>query len=216
MTHSGELKKIVIATANAHKLVEIKDILKQLPVELLSLQDFPEIPPIEESGHTFEENALLKARTVFRHCGILTLADDSGLEVDALGGAPGIYSARYAGEAHDYAANNRKLLQDLKDVPPEKRGAQFRCVVAVVGEKGEQISEGIVRGRIISELRGEKGFGYDPLFIPEGFDETFAELGEALKNQISHRARAFGKAKEILEKLYFNKKLTEDPNAKIS
>jgi XTP/dITP diphosphohydrolase len=194
--------KIVIATANQHKFKEIREILRDLPVELLSLQDFPEIPPIEETGSTFHENALIKARTVNQITGLLTLADDSGLEVDALNGAPGVYSARYSGREHDYAANNRKLLEELRNVPPEERGAQFRCVVAIVGSRGEHIVEGVVRGRIISELRGSGGFGYDPLFVPEGYQQTYAELGEAVKNQISHRSQAFRKARDFLLKEY--------------
>ncbi len=195
-------QKIVIATANQHKLGEIKAILADLPVEILSLADFPQIPPIEETGSSFEENALLKARTVFRETKIITLADDSGLEVDALKGRPGIYSARYAGEGHDYAANNRKLLQEMAGLPPENRGAQFRCVVAIVAPQGETVVEGIVRGRIIEELRGSGGFGYDPLFVPEGYELTYAQLGEEVKNRISHRARAFQKAKQLLRERF--------------
>ena len=192
---------LVIATSNAHKLEEINYILNGVFKEILSLKNFPELGPIREIGTSFRENALLKARTVYRHTGLLTLADDSGLEVDALKGAPGIYSARFAGREHDYAANNRKLLQELKNIPDEKRGAQFRCVVAIVGENIDRVAEGIVPGRIIHEMRGSGGFGYDPLFIPEGFDRTYAELGEAVKNRISHRAIAFNKAKEILLEL---------------
>ncbi len=189
---------VVIATSNPHKLTEIERILQGLPIRLLSLADFPQIPPIKETGSSFRENALLKARTVFRHTGLLTLADDSGLEVDALDGAPGIYSARFAGKERDYAANNRKLLAELENVPAEKRGAQFRCVVAIVGENVEEVVEGIVRGRIISRPRGSAGFGYDPLFVPEGFEQTYAELGSEIKNEISHRALAFRKAKRIV------------------
>ena len=192
---------IVIATSNLHKLEEIKIILNGITPEILSLQNFPEIGPIHETGTSLRENALLKARTVYQQTGLLTLADDSGLEVDALNGAPGIYSARFAGEERNYAANNHKLLQDLKNIPDAERGAQFRCVVAIIGNKTERVVEGIVRGRIIHELRGSGGFGYDPLFIPEGFNQTYAEMGEVLKNRISHRAIAFGKAKGFLKKL---------------
>ena len=200
--------KIVVATANAHKLKEIREILRDLPVEILSLADFPEIPPIEETGSTFHENALIKARTVYQMTGLLTLADDSGLEVDALNGAPGVYSARYSGREHDYAANNRKLMEEIRRIPPEERGAQFRCVVAIVGTKGEHIVEGVVRGHIIPELRGSGGFGYDPLFVPEGYQQTYAELGETVKNQISHRARAFRKAREFLLQEYLRHRTT--------
>ncbi len=191
--------QIVIGTANEHKFREIAEILKDVPAELLSLKSFPEIPPIEENGQTFRENAFLKAHAVFQHTDLLTLADDSGLEVDALDGAPGIYSARFAGAEHDYAANNRKLLAALQNYPDEMRGAQFRCVVAIVFPDGAQkTTEGIVRGKIIDQLRGEKGFGYDPLFVPDGYTRTFAEMGDEIKNRISHRAIAFQKAKEIL------------------
>jgi XTP/dITP diphosphohydrolase len=195
------LSILVIATSNTHKLEEINYILDGVAEEILSLKNFPEIGPIWETGSSFKENALLKARTVYRHTGLLTLADDSGLEVDALNSAPGIFSARFAGREHDYAANNRKLLQELKNVPDEKREAQFRCVVAIVGKNIKQVVQGIVPGHIIHEVRGSGGFGYDPLFIPEGFDRTYAEMGEAVKNRISHRAIAFTKAKEILLEL---------------
>lgn len=195
------LNTIVIATANKNKFEEISQILKGIASNILSLQDFPQIKAIEENGSSFQENSLIKARNVFGETGLLTLADDSGLEVDALNGAPGIHSARYAGEPLDYQVNNRKLLQDLHEIPDHQRAAQFRCVVAIVGPKIEQVVEGIVTGRIIRELRGDKGFGYDPLFVPDGFEQTFAELGEEIKNQMSHRARAFLKARKILEDL---------------
>ncbi len=192
--------KMVIATANAHKLSEISQILRGIPARILSLQDFPHIPPIVETGVTFQENALLKARTVYHATSLLTLADDSGLEVDALDGAPGIYSARFAGKAHDYPANNRKLLAALESLPDHQRGAQFRCVVALVGPEMERVVEGIVPGYIIRELKGSGGFGYDPLFVPRGYHQTFAEMDEALKNRISHRGIAFKKAEKILKK----------------
>lgn len=198
---SGAKQRIVLGTHNTHKLLEISQILHGLPVEILTLNDFPDLPEAEETGQTFVENALLKARAAFAHTGLFALADDSGLEVEALHGAPGIYSARYAGVEKDYAANNRKLLEALKDVPEARRGAQFRCVAAIVGPGLEEVVEEVVRGRIIHELRGNKGFGYDPLFVPEGYAHTFGELGEEIKNRISHRARAFRKAREILEKV---------------
>ncbi len=194
-------RKILIATSNQHKFSEISHILKVLPAKILSLGDFSDIGVIEETGSSFQENALIKARIVYGETGLLTLADDSGLEVDALNGAPGIHSARYAGKSQDYQANNQKLLRELHEVPDNHRSAQFRCIVAIVGPKIEQVVEGAVRGFIIRELRGNKGFGYDPLFIPEGFNNTFAELGEEIKNQMSHRARAFLKARKVLEDL---------------
>ncbi len=196
--------RAVFATRNPHKVAEVTDILSALPLELLTLQDFPEIGDIPETGQSFEENALIKARAVFQATGVLTLADDSGLEVDALNGAPGIYSARFAGPEADYQANNAKLLEALKHVPPEKRTAQFRCVVAIVGPNIEKTVEGIIRGTLTDKPRGHKGFGYDPLFIPEGYRQTFAQLGESIKNKISHRARAFQKAALILEEIIGN------------
>jgi len=193
--------QLVIATSNKRKLNEINSVLADTSWQILSLQDFPEIKPIAETGSTFRENALLKARTVFQHTLLLTLADDSGLEVDALAGAPGVTSARYAGPEHDYAANNCKLLKSLEGIPAGQRQAQFRCVVAIVGNGIEKIVEGVVRGQIIQELRGRSGFGYDPLFVPDGYDKTYAELGEGIKNRISHRAIAFRKALILVEQL---------------
>jgi XTP/dITP diphosphohydrolase len=195
------LDRLVIATSNEHKFKEICSILHEPGIKFFSLRDFPEIPAIKETGNSFQANALLKARTVYTHTTTLALADDSGLEVDALQGAPGIYSARYAGYDRDYAANNRKLLQVMEDVPEDRRGAQFRCVVAIVGSGLEEIVVGIVRGKIGYEERGTNGFGYDPLFIPEGFAETYAEMSEELKNQISHRSIAFKKVRAFLEKI---------------
>ena len=199
----GNRTKIILATHNANKLVEVRKILSGLPLEIEALASYPDIPIIEENGETFAENALLKANTVFEATEILTIADDSGLEVDALDGAPGIRSARFSENHHDYSANNRKLLESLKTVPKGERGAQFRCVAAIVTTGCKEIMEGIVRGRIIEEARGEKGFGYDPLFVPEGFDQTFAELGEDIKNRISHRALAFEKVGEVLKKMIY-------------
>jgi XTP/dITP diphosphohydrolase len=193
--------RILLATRNVHKFDEVKEILRELPIELTSLLDFPEIPEIDEVGKTFAENATLKARTAFHKTGILSIADDSGLEVDFLAGAPGVYSARFASDSHDYSANNSKLLDMLKDVPSARRGAQFRCVGAIIDRDFEETVQGIVRGQIITELRGDRGFGYDPLFIPEGYDQTFAELGEEVKNKISHRALAFQQVKEVLRRL---------------
>ncbi len=200
---------ILLATRNKHKVEEIQHIWTNLPLRLLSLEDFPEIPEIEETGATLEENALLKAKTVFHHTRLLTIADDSGLEVDFLEGAPGVYSARYAGPAHDYAANNRKLLDALKDADDSQRRARFRCAAAIVGEDIEATVEGVVHGRIIRELRGQRGFGYDPLFVPDGYKQTFAELGESIKNQISHRSRAFRKAERVLHD-YLTEKASQD------
>ncbi len=196
------MQKIILATRNPHKVEEIAEILRALPVRLHSLLDFPEIPEIAETGATFAENARLKAREVFRRTGWITLSDDSGLEVDALNGAPGVYSARYAGPEKHPTANNARLLAALKGVPPEQRTAQFRCAVVIAFPGGEEVVEGIVRGKIADAPRGTGGFGYDPLFIPEGYTQTFAELGAEIKNRISHRARAFIAAKNELERLF--------------
>jgi XTP/dITP diphosphohydrolase len=195
--------KIILATRNVNKLLELREILNGLPLEIEALIDYPDIPEIEETGATFVENAVMKANAVFESTRILSIADDSGLEVDALNGAPGVRSARFAGNHHDYSANNRKLLESLENTPEEERGAQFRCVAAIIGPAFKEIMEGIVRGRIIEEAKGDKGFGYDPLFVPEGFDKTFAELGEEIKNRISHRALAFEKVKEVLRKMIY-------------
>jgi len=194
------MRKIVIATSNEHKLKEIVNIMQGLPVQLLSLKNFSQLEPIQETGNDFRENALLKAKTLFDFSGLISLGDDSGLEVEVLNGAPGIFSARYAGNSKDDLANNRKLLQELTNIPDRNRTAQFKCVVGIVGPSLLEVVEGEVKGRIIHEIRGKTGFGYDPLFIPDGFNKTFGELGEIEKNKISHRAIAFKKAKKILEK----------------
>jgi XTP/dITP diphosphohydrolase len=197
------ITKIILATRNQHKFAEIREILKELPIELVSLDNYPQIPDIEETGSTFVENAVLKAHTIFELTQEWSIADDSGLEVFALNGSPGIYSARFAGDQHDYHENNQKLLKVLHKVPAQQRKAQFRCVAAIIGPGYKEIMEGIVHGKIISELRGNNGFGYDPLFIPEGYDKTFAELSEETKNQISHRALAFEKVKKVLTSIIF-------------
>ena len=192
------MQKLILATHNYGKLKEIKGILNDLSIELGSLLDYSSIPEVVEDGKTLEENALKKAREIFRLTGIPTLADDTGLEVLYLGMAPGVISARYAGEKVSYEANNRKLLKELDNVPAHKRTAQFRCVAAFIAKDIEKITEGICQGKIIEYLRGTGGFGYDPLFIPDGYELTFAELSIDIKNQISHRAKAFQKMKFIL------------------
>ena len=191
--------QIVIATTNQNKLRELKALLKGLDVQLLSLLDFPDCPAVVEDGESFAENALKKAQTISAHTGLLTIADDSGLEVDYLGGRPGIFSARYAGEGSDDRKNYEKLLQEIKDVAPEKRGARFRCVLAIAAPSGKQrIAEGEYLGLIIAEPRGENGFGYDPVFLDTSSGLTFAEMSSAQKNQISHRARALQELLKIL------------------
>lgn len=206
--------RIVFATNNEHKLSEIRDILHDTDVEVLSLNDIGCHVDIPETGETLEENALQKAQYVFDHYGMDVFADDTGLEVEALDGAPGVHTARYADEVdHDAEANTRKLLKVMAD--KDNRKARFRTAIALImnplqlpqadtlsspqGElEGAKIFEGIVNGEITREKRGEKGFGYDPVFMPEGYDQTFAELGVEVKNRISHRSRAVAKLAEFL------------------
>lgn len=182
--------KIVFATNNQHKLSEIRQILGDR-VEVLSLQDIGCDVDIPETGKTLEENALQKAQYVFDHYHTDVFADDTGLEVEALNGAPGVYSARYAGEGHDSEANMSKLLKKLSN--NDNRKARFRTVIALIQQGDVHKFEGIVNGQIIRERRGGEGFGYDPIFQPDGYDKTFAELGLDIKNTISHRARAVAK-----------------------
>lgn len=195
--------RLVLATNNKGKVKEFKELLGD--VEILSLSDFPDIPDIVEDGNTFEENAIIKAKTVAQATGLMALADDSGLEVDILNGQPGIYSARFAGAGKDDQKNNEKLLALLKDVPTEKRTARFRCVIAIVTPLGETYTaDGKCEGLIGKEPVGHKGFGYDPLFIVPSYNKTFAELDLAEKNKISHRGKALIKANSILEQLLKN------------
>jgi XTP/dITP diphosphohydrolase len=194
--------ELVIATRNRGKLAEYRELLAGLPVALHSLDEYAGLPEVAETGSSFAENALLKARAAAAATGLTALADDSGLEVDYLDGAPGIYSSRYAGEGHDDSANNRKLLDALQNVPENQRRARFRCVIAIVAPRGgEYLSEGVCEGRITEAPRGESGFGYDPLFLIPSLERTFAELGAEAKNKISHRARAMQMAREMLSKL---------------
>jgi len=201
--------KIVIATHNRHKVEEIKDILSDLSFELLSLDNFPEIGEIIEDGETLEENARKKAREVFQTIqnskfkiqNLISLADDTGLEVDALAGRPGVYSARYSGENATYRQNNEKLLGELRNIPLDNRTAKFRCVISIIGNGIDEVAVGEMRGRIVEDERGTNGFGYDPLFMPDGYDITYAEMDSGLKNKLSHRALALEDAKKILLKL---------------
>lgn len=196
-----KLQEAVIATGNKHKLEEIGAILKDFNLNVLSMKDVDlEGLEIVEDGNTFEENALIKAKTVMEETGKLTLADDSGLEVDILDNRPGIFSARFAGEKATDEENNNKLLKLLNDVPLEKRSARFVCAMAAVFPNGESIVlRGECPGLVGFERKGEGGFGYDPLFIVNGYDKTFAELGEEKKNKISHRAIALEKLKSELK-----------------
>lgn len=192
-------RRLLIATRNKHKLQEIQRILYDFPVQPISLDDISPLPEVLEDGESFAENAVKKARENARLSGELTLADDSGLMVDALQGAPGVYSARYSGMDASDESNNQKLLQELKNVPPQERGAQFICVIAAADPQGKvRTVEGICQGRITYQPSGNGGFGYDPLFIPEGYSCTFAELIPAEKNAISHRGRALQQIQTLL------------------
>ncbi|HEC23927.1 MAG TPA: XTP/dITP diphosphatase [Chloroflexi bacterium] len=199
--------KVLIATRNRGKLREYADLLADLtaggqPIEWVSLADLGIEREVEETGTTFEENARLKATAYARESGLLTLADDSGLEVDALGGAPGVHSARYGGPELDDEGRYRLLLEALKGVPEGKRSARFRCVVAITTPEGElHTAEGTCEGRIAREPKGEHGFGYDPVFVVEEYGRTMAELGPEIKNRISHRARALEAIRPVLATL---------------
>lgn len=197
---------IVLATRNRKKVEEIKKIFASMEMEprFYTLDDFPECKEAEEDGITFEENAVKKALQIFKCTKMTAIADDSGLEVDALKGAPGVYSARYAGEPSDDFANSRKLLDEIKDVPDEERGARFVCCIALAEPDGVKTFIGYVKGRIGREPRGVNGFGYDPLFFPEGHDRTFAEMDDTEKNAISHRAEALRELQKYLNGKVFD------------
>lgn len=184
------MRRIIIGTRNAGKIHEIQMALADLPVAVTGLPN-KDIPDVEETGTTFQENAILKARYYSQHTGEYCLADDSGLEVDAIGGEPGVYSARYAGEGASDADNNNKLLMILKDVPPVKRTARFRSVLAMFGPDGSLLlADGVCEGLILNEVRGTGGFGYDPLFYMADQGKTLAEMSVEEKNRISHRGNA--------------------------
>jgi XTP/dITP diphosphohydrolase len=201
------MKKIVIATSNPYKFLEVKETLKDLPYQFVGLNEFPDIPEIEETGKTLLENSLIKARTVHEITGFPTVADDTGLEVNCLNGAPGIRSARYAGEKATSKDNLNKLLKDLKGVPFRKRLAQFRTVISFVTDLKEHWVEGIVKGIILEESRGDSGFGYDPIFYIPELNKTFAELSMERKNKISHRGLALEKFRILLGKFNLAKQL---------
>lgn len=207
------MRTAILASQNKKKIKEIRDILIKYDMDVITRDDagLPK-DDIEETGTTFEENSLLKAATIMemiksdpvlndKYHESPVIADDSGLMVDALGGAPGVHSARYAGEEHDFDANNTKLLAELKDVPADKRTAHFVTVITMIYPGGEKlVARGECHGHITSEKRGEGGFGYDPVFVPDGYDKSFAELGTDFKNTISHRARALEELERMLEK----------------
>jgi XTP/dITP diphosphohydrolase len=193
------MTKLVLATHNIHKARELKSLLSDTDIEVLTLNDISADIVLREDGNTFETNALQKACTVYEHTKMLSLADDSGLEVFYLNGRPGVFSARYAGEGVADEMNNEKLLTQMRGVPPRRRRAQFRSVLVLVGKGIEEMTVGVCSGVLGEEPHGTNGFGYDPIFIPDGFTKTYAELTAEEKNLISHRARSLAKMKEVLK-----------------
>ena len=196
-----KMREILFASHNAGKIAEIKQMLEPLGIAVKSAAD-TEFPDVEENGTTFAENSLLKSQTIARDLGIPCIADDSGLCVDALNGAPGVYSARYAPN-RDFEKGMEKLLQEMEHSPNKTRKAHFSCVISLAYPGGEyHLFEGRVDGRIaVQKMPGAQGFGYDPLFIPDGYDISFAQMGKEDKNKISHRGRAMQKLKEYLSSL---------------
>ena len=199
--------RLVLATFNPHKVTELSRILDGdggpgAGVSLTSLAEFPGAPDVAETGATFADNALLKARAIAAFTGLPAVADDSGICADALNGMPGVLSARWSGRHGDDQANLDLLLAQLADIPDERRGAEFRCAAALVQPGGaEQVTEGVLRGRLIRARRGTGGFGYDPIFVPDGGTQTTAELSPAEKDAISHRGRAFRKLAPLIAAL---------------
>ncbi len=197
-------QRVVLATRNQHKVAELRRILESadLDVDLVGTEEFPDLPDVAETGSTFAANALLKANDVAQRTGLIAIADDSGLCVDALNGMPGILSARWAGKHGDDAANLRLVLAQLADVPPNRRGAAFHCAAAVATPEGEErVVEGVLAGSLINEPRGSNGFGYDPIFTPRGYVLTTAELTPSEKDAISHRGQAFRALVPVLREL---------------
>ena len=190
--------QLVLATNNKGKIKEIKQLLADLPITILSADDFLEFPDVEETGKTFAENAVLKANAIAEFCDLPALADDSGLEVDALNGAPGVYSARYAGEDGNPVNNNNKLIKELKNIPEEKRTARFKCVIAINwGDGTTDTVEGSVEGVIAENIAVGNGFGYDPVFYYPPTGKRFSEMSMEEKNAVSHRGKALQKAREL-------------------
>jgi XTP/dITP diphosphohydrolase len=191
--------RVILATRNDHKIDELLRLLNVPGLVFEDLRSRPPLPEVDEDGISYEENAIKKARAVADATRLPALADDSGLEVDALGGAPGVHSARYAGEGASDAANRVKLLQAMAAIPDERRTARFRCVIAIAIPDGSAMTvQGACEGTILREERGKGGFGYDPLFLPEGERESFAEMSDAQKDALSHRAVAVRRAAEVL------------------
>ena len=191
--------ELLVATQNLHKLEEIQNIFSDSPIRLKSLADMPDVPEIIENGKSFKENAAIKARFCFDKFKCPVFGDDSGLEVQALNNAPGIFSARYAGPQADYSQNNQLLLSNLKDIPDIQRTARFVCTICYKDSSGEYFFTGTTEGTIIRELVGEKGFGYDPLFYLPELKKTFAELNMHEKNKLSHRGKAIRKLATFLD-----------------
>jgi XTP/dITP diphosphohydrolase len=195
----AEATEVLLGTSNAHKLAELRAVLGVLPLTLLGLGDVASLPDVAETGATFAENAILKATAFASASGLLTLADDSGLEIDALGGEPGVYSARWAGVDTPYSERFRIILERLALTPPEQRTARFRCVIAIAGPDGLlATAEGVLEGMIATEPQGAGGFGYDPIFYLPAYGKTVAELPAEVKNRISHRAMAAAQARQQL------------------
>lgn len=192
--------EIVLATKNKDKIKEIKKILKGFPIKILSLNDFKNFPNVKENGKTIEENAIKKAKIISKFTNKIALADDTGLEVEYLKGKPGVYSSRFAGFRCSYDDNNKKLLNLLLGIPKFRRNAVFRTIIAIAkpNEKVKYV-EGKCFGRISEKKLGKNGFGYDPVFIPNGFKKTFAQMEPSMKNKISHRAKALVKVKGVLK-----------------
>lgn len=191
---------LLFASGNQGKLREVRKIFEGTKFNIRSLSEFENVPDIIEDGDTFEVNAFIKANTIYKLFGIPTIADDSGLAVDALSGEPGVHSARYAGENCTYEDNNKKLLEELSSVHAH-HSAKFICCAVYIDDINKKAVEGILKGEIISEFKGQNGFGYDPLFLPEGYDKTLAEMTIDEKNKMSHRSKAFNNLKDEIIKL---------------
>ena len=198
------IRELVLATRNRHKVEELVALLGDLGIAIRRLDEFPEAPDVVEDGDTCEANAVKKARAIAEFTGLPAVADDTGLEVDALGGRPGIYAARYAGEDATYEDNCRKLLQELMGVPRERRTARFLTVAAIALPSGEiRVAQGTLDGMIVEEASGTLGFGYDPVFLIPELGKTLAQLSANEKNRISHRAKAFTQARDLLREMAF-------------
>ncbi len=194
------MRELIVASRNKGKILEIKELLAGLPLKVTSLLDHPHLPDVVEDGKTYKANALKKAITIAKITGKMTMSDDSGIEVKALNNAPGIYSARFAGEAKNEGQKNQKLFKMLKNVPMSRRQCRYRCVIALVDGKGKELGvlEGTCSGLVATKNRGTNGFGFDPLFIVVRYNKTFGELDPSIKAKISHRARALMKFRFLM------------------